>query len=171
MPLIYVRETAAADLEFVLGLESAPDNRSFVGVWSREEHLAFLSGAGNAHRLLFDGRDDRPVGYFLLSGLDSPHRSIELKRIVIRPKGLGLGRAALKLVKRIAFESLGAHRLWLDVFLFNHRARHLYASEGFIPEAVLRECVLRDGRYESLQVMSLLEREYRSSVDRTETDR
>jgi diamine N-acetyltransferase len=59
---------------------------------------------------------------------------------------------------------LHAHRFWLDVKALNVRAQALYASEGFVEEGRLRESVrLADG-YESLIVMSLLDREYQARV-------
>lgn len=42
-------------------------------------------------------------------------------------------------IKKIVFDKLKAHRLWLDVRLKNYRAQQLYQSEGFIKEGVLRE--------------------------------
>jgi RimJ/RimL family protein N-acetyltransferase len=53
--------------------------------------------------------------------------------------------------------------LWLDVMAHNAAARHLYASEGFVPEGTLREALRRDGRYVDLVLMAILEDEYRSS--------
>ena len=51
--------------------------------------------------------------------------------------------------------------MWLDVKLHNARARHLYQTEGFVEEGVLRECLRRpDGGYDSLVVMSRLAREF-----------
>jgi diamine N-acetyltransferase len=40
------------------------------------------------------------------------------------------------------------------------RACHLYESEGFVREGVLRECIWNGETYESLIVMSMLEQEY-----------
>ena len=65
----------------------------------------------------------------------------------------------MRLVIDLAFGELGAHRLWLDVKDFNERAIALYRSEGFVEEGRKRECVLVDGRYESLVLMSMLEHE------------
>lgn len=53
-----------------------------------------------------------------------------------------------------------AHRLWLDVFEHNERARALYTSEGFTVEGVLREHVNLHGQWRSLVLMSMLSREY-----------
>jgi len=56
-----------------------------------------------------------------------------------------------------------AHRLWLDVKSKNARARHLYQSEGFVEEGVMRECLLEDGHFESLVLMSMLRQEFEAT--------
>jgi diamine N-acetyltransferase len=104
------------------------------------------------------------AGFAILCGFASEHRLLELKRIVIRVPGRGLGRQVLRLLLIEAFEEYGAHRLWLDVFEDNLRAQHLYSSFGFRRDGVLREAVYRDGEYYSLILMSLLDREYDGEV-------
>ena len=105
----------------------------------------------------------KPVGFVLLEGVDAARGAVELRRIVIGPKGGGFGRQALRLLKQYVFDELGAHRLWLDVKDFNHRARAFYRSEGFVEEGTLRECVKSPRGYESLVVMSMLASEYSPS--------
>jgi RimJ/RimL family protein N-acetyltransferase len=68
----------------------------------------------------------------------------------------------------MAFRDLRAHRIWLDVKQLNTRALALYQSEGFVEEGRLRESVRvtingADG-YDSLIVMSMLDREYAARV-------
>jgi RimJ/RimL family protein N-acetyltransferase len=87
---------------------------------------------------------------------------VELKRIVLQPKGRGLGRASVRLLKQMAFRDLGAHRFWLDVKQLNTRAQHLYLTEGFIEEGRLRESVRAGDGWDSLIVMSMLDREYQA---------
>lgn len=106
-------------------------------------------------------QDGAPAGYAILRGLKSENHSIELKRIVVAEPGRGLGRQVLRAILAAAFRDLAAHRLWLDVFADNTRARHLYRSVGFVEEGVLRESVKRNDEYRSLVVMSMLENEYR----------
>ena len=67
-------------------------------------------------------------------GCRNQHQSLELKRMVVQAKGHGFGRAALRVVKKMAFDDLGAHRFWLDVKARNSRAKALYDSEGFVDE-------------------------------------
>lgn len=95
--------------------------------------------------------DGEAVGYVILANL---HKSVELRRIVVAEKGRGYGRAAVRQIKRLVFEELGAPRPWLDVKENNSRARHIYTSEGFTIEGTSRECL------EPLVIMSILEREY-----------
>ena len=82
--------------------------------------------------------------------------------------GQGCGRACVRLLKRMAFRDLKAHRFWLDVKALNMRALALYASEGYVEEGRLRESVRistpsGDG-FDSLIVMSMLEGEYQVRV-------
>jgi RimJ/RimL family protein N-acetyltransferase len=75
----------------------------------------------------------------------------------------------VRLLKQMAFRDLHAHRFWLDVKSLNTRALALYASEGFVEEGRLRESVRAyvgtgtEG-WDSLVVMSLLDREYEARV-------
>jgi diamine N-acetyltransferase len=159
------RPTTPDDLELVVATERADDSADFVLPWSHDQHLAALGDANIAHWIL-EAEDGgrRAIGFVILAGVDPPGGTVEFKRIVVREKGAGLGREALRLVKREVFERYQAHRLWLDVFEHNQRARALYASEGFTVEGVLREHVGWHGERRSLVLMSMLRREYRGLV-------
>lgn len=159
MPNIYLRSTAFADLSFVIDAESAPENQPFIGQWSHENHAAALKDPDVAHFIV--KAEGQPVGYMILTGCTNADRSVCFKRLVITEKGKGYGRAALRLARAYAFETLGAHRFWLDVKTFNTRARALYESEGFVFEGILRECLRSDdGEYQSLAVFSILFHEW-----------
>ena len=93
------------------------------------------------HFIVEGGEDYAPIGFVILQGCRNPHRSVELKRLVLQQKGQGYGRACVRLLKQMAFRDLHAHRFWLDVKQLNSRALALYASEGFVEEGRLRESV------------------------------
>ncbi|CAN5163243.1 hypothetical protein BH18ACI2_BH18ACI2_29430 [soil metagenome] len=95
-----------------------------------------------------------------MAGLADANQSLEFRRIVVTEKNKGFGKEALRLVKQMVFEELGAHRLWLDVKEYNTRAKHVYELEGFMVEGVLRECIRAESGFESLVVMSMLRGEY-----------
>jgi len=101
------------------------------------------------------------VGYAILRGWNTPDRILHFNRLVIDEKGKGYGRDAMRLVKKIAFEQLHVHRLWLDVFADNRRAIDLYRSEGFVDEGTQRDCIVHGGRYRSQMIFSILESDYK----------
>ncbi|MFB9729084.1 GNAT family N-acetyltransferase [Haloechinothrix salitolerans] len=100
--------------------------------------------------------EGRVVGFAILVGLSDPHRSVELRPIVVSTahRGRGLGKKAFREVVARAFEH-GAHRVWLEVKETNHVVPDLYANEGFSREGVLREIVREpDGSWSSFVLMS-----------------
>ncbi|MFT9497949.1 GNAT family N-acetyltransferase [Anaerosolibacter sp.] len=157
---IVLRTTVESDLDYVLEAEQGPENSPYVAQWSRTQHQEAMKDSDILHLVIEDRMEKRAVGYIIIAGLESTHRSMELKRIVVTDKGKDYGREALQLVKKLTFEKYKVHRLWLDVREHNHRAQKLYLSEGFIKEGLLRECVLYKGKYESIWIMSMLEEEY-----------
>lgn len=157
---ICLRPTNEADLNFVLTAEQDEDNRAFVNQWERQQHQEALFDQNIAHLIIESHTNSKPVGYVILVGLENADLSINIKRLVVTDKSKGYGKQALRLIKKLAFEELPAHRLWLDVKVFNPRAKYVYESEGFIVEGVLRECIKTGNKFESLVVMSMLRDEY-----------
>lgn len=157
---VRLRPTLQSDLDFVLSLEQDPENLPFITPWERTQHEAAIRFPDLRHFIVEAGPGLEAAGFVILIGCRSRHQSLELKRMVVQAKGQGVGRATLRVVKKAAFDDLGAHRLWLDVKKGNARAQALYAGEGFVVEGELRESVRVQGGFESLVVMSMLEAEY-----------
>lgn len=163
METLILRHTLPTDIDMIVHWERDPDNAPFIGPWARQGHLRAIPDPDIEHLVVEVGRI--PVGFVILAGLAGTHDSIEFRRVVISNKGKGYGRATVEAVMELAFESRGAHRLWLDVKDDNLRARNLYESLGFEIEGRLRECYKVGDRYESLIVMSMLSHEYRHRYD------
>ena len=159
---VLLTPTTLEDLDSVLAMEQSEENAPFIRQWSREKHAQSLGSASIGHYQARLG--DVRIGYVVLTGLDNPDRSIQLKRLVVDRKGEGLGRETLRQTKALVFEQLGAHRLWLEVIVGNERAHSLYLSEGFVEEGVHRESLLQDGRFLDLIVMSILAKEASSTL-------
>ena len=159
---VRLRPTMQSDLGFVLSLEQDPANLPFITPWERTQHEGAIRFPDFRHFIIEGGPALESAGFLILIGCRSRHQSLELKRMVVQNKGQGLGRAALRMAKKVAFDDLGAHRLWLDVKVHNTQARALYASEGFVVEGTLRESVRTELGFESLVVMSMLHAEFGS---------
>ena len=151
-----------SDLDFVISVEQDELNRPFITPWNRTQHEGAVRFPDFRHFIVEAGAQYSAVGFVILQGCRNPHRSIELKRMVLLPasQGCGTGRACLKLLAKMAFADLGAHRFWLDVKALNLRAQALYRSEGFVEEGRLRESVRTDSGFDSLIVMAMLEQEH-----------
>jgi RimJ/RimL family protein N-acetyltransferase len=163
---VCLRPTMASDLDAVVAIERDQHNLPFITPWERTQHEGAIRFPDFRHFIVEAGDSHERLGFVILQGCRNPHRSVELKRIVLQIKGQGLGRACVRRLKAMAFGGLGAHRFWLDVKSLNTRALSLYQSEGFVEEGRLRESVRvtidgADG-YDTLVVMSLLDREYQA---------
>ena len=153
-----IRVGRLSDIPGIIAIEQIPDYRQYIGSWTFEEHRRTMESADVEY--LVAVREDVLAGFAILQGLRSEHRSILLRRIAVDTPQRGLGRELLRAVMDRVFRHHGAHRLWLDVFVTNTRARRLYANCGFREEGLLRDAILRDGEYHSQVLMSLLEHEY-----------
>ena len=158
-----LRKAKADDLDFIAQLENRPEYLDMIYRWPREQHLASLEDP-NLRYLIGEEEGAAACGFAILRGLTLPERAIELKRVAVATPGQGQGRALLRAVVRLVFDELGAHRLWLDVYADNARARAAYRGLGFVEEGALRDGALRADGFVSLVLMSILEHEYRAGA-------
>jgi RimJ/RimL family protein N-acetyltransferase len=74
----------------------------------------------------------------------------------------GYGTEATRVILRYAYDTLNLNRVFLHVYEFNPRARHVYEKIGFQCEGRLRQDTFRDGRYWDTEVMGLLREEWQA---------
>ena len=99
----------------------------------------------------------RWIGELALLDWDADNHSCGF-RIALAPEGRdrGYGTEATRLVVDRAFADLPVHRIQLEVYAFNPRARRVYERVGFRVEGVLRAALRWDGEYHDTLVMGLL---------------
>jgi len=151
--------TIASDIDQIIEFENL--NRQYVHLYSKDKHLMLLNECNCLHLSIRRLDNDKLIGHMILFGLESSHKVLEFRRITINEKGLGFGREAIQLLKKICFKYLKFHRLWLDVYDDNERAIRLDESEGFVKEALLRENIKTESGYRSQRIYSMLENEYK----------
>jgi RimJ/RimL family protein N-acetyltransferase len=71
----------------------------------------------------------------------------------------GYGTDAMRTICRFGFEQMNMHRIELDVYSHNERARKVYEKVGFQVEGCRRQAVFKYGRYLDVIVMGVLEGE------------
>ncbi|MQY09988.1 Spermidine N(1)-acetyltransferase [Streptomyces sp. RB5] len=112
------------------------------------------------------------AGEAVLNEFDGANRSCNF-RIALAPAGQdrGLGTEAVRLIVGYGFESLGLHRISLNVFAFNPRARRAYENVGFVVEGIRRDALLYDGAWVDDIIMSVLAPDWERHHGRPPADR
>ncbi len=154
---IKLLNTLLSDIDKIIEFENS--NEHFICLYPKEKHIDLLSDKNCLHLSIIRKDNNKLAGHIILFGLNN-NKSLEFRRITINQKGFGFGREALKLIKKLCFEHLEFHRLWLDVYDDNIRAIKLYESEGFVQEGLLRDNTKIENAYRSQRIYSILEDEY-----------
>lgn len=155
---IKLTNTISTDIDTIIGFENI--NKPFVHHYSKEKHISLLNDNDCLHLSVRRLDNDKLIGHMIIFGLCNNNKVLEFRRITINEKGLGFGREAIRLLKKLCFEKLRFHRLWLDVYDDNNRAIKLYESEGFFKEGTLRDNIKTDKGYRSQRIYSMIESEY-----------
>lgn len=79
--------------------------------------------------------------------------------------GHGYGTDALELLLDFAFGELRLVRVWLLVYAFNERARHVYEKAGLKVEGTFRQAYYHRGRHHDVHEMAILRSEW-EALDR-----
>jgi diamine N-acetyltransferase len=157
-----LRRAGRADLDAIMTMERRPEFADCVGRSTRAEHEQMLASPRFAYFVGVNGGD--VVAFAILRDLDDPHGNRYLKRIVAERPGAGIGAAFAGLLLDRVFAEANTHRVHLDCFPHNARARNLYAKLGFSRDGVLREAYLApDGRRRDLALMALTRPEWEAS--------
>ncbi len=126
--MLTLRAATTDELPLFHAMEQDADTSPYILKTSLEQH-------GRAHAcgdIVYLAILDRGelAGYFILA-LDDDGHSVELRRIVIADKGRGVGQRAMRALEPFCRDRLQRERIWLDVYDFNHRGRHVYESLGY----------------------------------------
>ena len=120
--------------------------------------------------LLVVAPDGRVVGESVVNEVDWEARSANFRIYLFAgaDRDRGLGSWATCAARDLAFGELGLHRLSLDVFSINPRARRVYEKAGFRVEGVARDAVWlgpEEGWCDDV-LMAMLEDEWRALGER-----
>ncbi|HWC81998.1 MAG TPA: GNAT family protein [Pseudonocardiaceae bacterium] len=163
--LVALRPIAVRDVPDIAVAVAEPVSRRLTGT-----HATFtveqltrwaMTRADHDDRLdltIIERATGRYAGEVVLNDLDPDNQSCSFRIGLAGPEffGRGLGTEATRLILAHAFEVVGLHRIGLEVYAFNPRARHVYEKVGFVPEGTLRHALNWDGQWWDAHVMSLL---------------
>ncbi len=102
--------------------------------------------------------DDAFLGEAVLNDFDPANESVSYRVWPAGPHlfGRGYGTEVTQLVVDHALDELGVHRLALEVFDLNPRARRVYEKCGFVVEGRLRDALVWEGQRHDALIMALL---------------
>lgn len=162
-PQDYPRLLAAIDNPEALMQWAGPFFRYPLDTTQLEGYRASAEGQG-ATRRIYTACDatGQPVGHIELNDIDG--HAARLCRVLIYPsrREQGFGRAVVRRALQVGFDELHLHRIELAVFDFNLAAIRCYAQEGFTREGHLREARRVGDAIWSLDLMAILEDDWRA---------
>lgn len=124
-----------------------------------------ISDEERRHFLICD--NDIILGEVVLMDIDEEYKSCSF-RIAIFDKNnfnKGIGLKATRKVLKIAFTELNLHRVELEVFSYNPRAKAMYEKAGFKLEGTKRDAIFINNEFHDVHLMSILEKEFRNSYN------
>ena len=114
---------------------------------------------GKAVQFLILEKSGTGVGTVYLRDIDRTHRKAEYGIFIGESQALGkgYGTEAARLMTEFGFSELHLHKIYLQVFAENERARRSYRKAGFSEEAVLRDEVFARGAFHDMVRMAVFE--------------
>lgn len=151
-----------AELRKLIG-EVAPMSRADTEKWYGE----LLADKDRVWFVIVLKKGKRVIGQAGLLRMDIPSRSTDMTIIIGERDawGKGYGKEVGHLLLSYAFDHLGFHRVSIGVVGFNKNALKFWKSLGFKKEGVERDAHFYDNKFSDGIMMSILEDEYRESVE------
>lgn len=143
-----------ADLDWLLEIEAKARIEGFIRGDDEDGHRRHLANPDMRYLTILS--DGEKAGFVILAGLSGIDESIEFGRIIIAEDKRGAGQGAIRTIIQYIFDTLDAHRIWLDTLDHNVRGQHIYEKLGFRKEGRLRQAFLLDGRRHDMLLYGLL---------------
>ncbi|GAB2776443.1 GNAT family protein [Amycolatopsis magusensis] len=163
--LVTLRPLGESHLDGVWGVLHDPETMRLTGThaeFTRDQVRGYLAGRAGVHDradyAVVRNTDGGYLGEVVLMDLDEDNRSMNF-RIALggHAFGQGYGTEATRLIVAFGLDTVGLHRIGLEVYDFNPRARRVYEKCGFVREGVLRDALFWEGEWHDAVQMSILE--------------
>lgn len=128
---------------------SIEELRHTYGKWAAADDRLVLA--------VIDNATGKVVGETVLNDWDRGNRSCSFRILIgAAGRGRGLGTEATQLTIEHGLTTMGLHRITLEVYDLNPRARHVYENVGFVYEGTGRGALLFDGAWFDVHYMAIL---------------
>jgi RimJ/RimL family protein N-acetyltransferase len=177
---VILRPITVADAPDTMTLLADPETARLTGTQRtftlEQVEALFATLVERTNRLdlaVIEADTGRYAGEIALNDLDTDNLSCSFRVALIdaRSTGRGLGTEATTLILGHAFDTVGLHRVELEVYAFNPRARHVYEKIGFVYEGTKRQALRWQGEWIDTQVMAMLADDWSARRAWSATDR
>ena len=167
-PKAALRDLTPDDKDRILAWRNAPEVRAYMytdHVISADEHARWWASipTDTRRRYWIIESNGAPVGLANLADIDANRRQCAWAYYLADPsvRGMGLGSYVEYWMLQHVFETLGLHKLWCEVLISNEPVWRLHETFGFRQEARYRDHVLKDGAWQDVLGLGILEDEWR----------
>jgi len=126
--MIKLKSLRNEDIPQIIAWESERETKDFIIPYSYDKHLRNMSDPAFIYLSIVE--NNTMIGFIILV-LDDDGTSVEFRRIVLARKNKGRGQKAVTLMEKYCKTELKRTRIWLDVFDYNEKARHIYDKLGY----------------------------------------
>lgn len=118
--------------------------------------------SNNKYLFFIISQDNNIIGESVINDIDFRNKHANFRIAIFKSKhrNKGVGTWVIKQTYAFAFNNLMLHRLSLEVFSFNLRAKAAYVKCGFKQEGILREAIKSENGYDDIILMSILSHEW-----------
>ena len=166
---VYLRPVEKDDLDVMFTAFWDEEARRLTGtqaVFSRARMHNWFEAVSNDNSridlLICLQENNEPIGDIAMMEIDH-HNQNAIVRISIFEKenwGKGYGTEAMSMFLDYGFNILNLHRVELEVFAFNPRAKKSYEKLGFKQEGIIRDKLFYDGKFHNAILMGVLREEF-----------
>jgi len=128
---------------------------------NQEQWFNRISTSANDFMFMVERHDGTPLGVCGLVYVNWVIRSADIslylghEQIYIDGPG-GFAEETAKVLMKYAFENLNLHKVWTELYSFDHRKVEMFTRLGFARDAVLRDNCYEDGRYHDSYIYSYI---------------
>ena len=128
--MIKLRETKINELDIIYKIGIQEHSKPFLSTKTTTDYKQeFLDN--KTTYLCIVNESDTILGYIILLKKENKN-SIQLKRILISKKSLGIGQEALTALEKYCIDTMNIKHIWLDVYEDNYKAIHIYEKFNYL---------------------------------------
>lgn len=166
---VYLRPFRKEDFEMIFKSVQDKEIRRLTGTQTfftmekiEQAYESFALDKTRMDLVIVRNETDEAIGDLALMDIDLLNRNASV-RIALndeKHRGHGFGTEAMKLILEHGFHNLGLHRIGLNVYHYNARAKRSYEKLGFKQEGVIRGELFYEGEFHDNILMGVLADEF-----------